>query len=356
MEDSGWFLLGLIVLPVLLVAVIVGPILRWVIYQETNKRESWGNLIALNPDYGLAKQTLFWIAILAPILYFFAFGLLAWHGYELSLTTQGFGEFIQSSKLPLGLASLSIPITALVAKLHSTAQTARQIGLASRQIAIAEKKNNNDLFYSHRKEFVYFYDVVGKTTWANEYETAYKIDPRIHSRLFKGDASEGVPVFKLDIAERLFKKLKVAERLLSDVITGRDLEKAHKDFLKYSINVFYLIEFFGIVDLKQNILKDCITMPYFDGGGTMREQYSAGVSSQQAVAIYRCVKSYLLSSVEFAGNEPGIAAIKRDEVDYVAYGIGYLSVNPDGLTVERVVEKFRYELSPEGTAKCIDLE
>ncbi|WP_027615470.1 hypothetical protein [Pseudomonas sp. LAIL14HWK12:I9] len=355
MENSGWVLLILILSPILVLGAIVCLFLRSLIYKETEKYESWKKLVLLNPDYGLAKQWLFWMAILVPVVYFVEFGFYAWKGYALDLTKDGFDEFIRSSKLPLGLLSLSIPITALVAKLHSTAQTARQIRLASRQISIVETKNNHDLFYSHRKEFVSYYDVVGELIWLDEYKTAYKIDPRIHARLFTGDASDGLPVLKREIIDTVIHNLRASEVLLSEIIKGRDLDKAHGDFVDYSREMFYLINLFGIRDLSEQIKKCCIYMPYIDVNGDMHKQCSAGTTNQQAVAIYRCVKSYLLSAVEFAGYKEGIAAIKRKEIDFIAFSGGYMNVNPDGLTIERVVARFLDDLASDGLATIKDM-
>lgn len=342
MDYSGWILAALIILPILLVGLVAGSFLWAVILKETGKRESLGNIISLNPNYGLAKQLLFWLSIVTPIIYFFAFGLFAWQGHSVSLTKSGFDTFIELSKMPFALASLSIPMTALVAKLHSTAQTAKQIGLASRQIKIAETKNNHDLFYSHRKEFVSFYDVVGELVWLDEFRTAYKIDPRIHARLFKGEPATGIPVLKYEYVDHAITKLRSAETLLSKIIMHDEprLDDAHTSFVDFSRDMFYLIRLFGIKDLSEQIIKCSIYMPYSDVKGQRHYQACAGTSTQQAVAIYRCVKSYLLSAVEFAGYHEGIEKVQQNPIPYIAMHTGYEFLNPKGLIIEKIINNF----------------
>ncbi|ENL8515676.1 hypothetical protein AB6H97_002712 [Providencia rettgeri] len=95
----------------------------------------------------LTQQTLFWLAILIPIVSFIYFGLFAWWGKTPVFSAHGFERFIKISTLPLGLLSLAIPFTAVINNIHRTVQTNEQINQA-------KKKNDFDLFYSHRKNFI----------------------------------------------------------------------------------------------------------------------------------------------------------------------------------------------------------
>ncbi|MBF4554840.1 hypothetical protein H7698_02055 [Pseudomonas sp. p50] len=85
------------------------------------------NTLTLNPRKGLLHQKLFWLCIIIPILYFIAFGYIAWQGYSISLTADGLATFLSTSTLPLALLSTSLPLTVIVASFHSTHQTALQI-------------------------------------------------------------------------------------------------------------------------------------------------------------------------------------------------------------------------------------
>lgn len=95
----------------------------------------------------LTQQTLFWLAIVIPIVSFIYFGLFAWWGKTPVLSAHGFERFIKISTLPLGLLSLAIPFTAVINNIHRTVQTNEQINQT-------KKKNEFDLFYSHRKNFI----------------------------------------------------------------------------------------------------------------------------------------------------------------------------------------------------------
>lgn len=95
----------------------------------------------------LTQQTLFWLAIVIPIVSFIYFGLFAWWGKTPVFSAHGFERFIKISTLPLGLLSLAIPFTAVINNIHRTVQT-------NEQIKQAESKNKSDFYFSHRKNTI----------------------------------------------------------------------------------------------------------------------------------------------------------------------------------------------------------
>lgn len=95
----------------------------------------------------LTQQTLFWLAIVIPIVSFIYFGLFAWWGKTPVFSAHGFERFIKISTLPLGFLTLAIPFTAVINNIHRTIQT-------NEQIEQTKRKSESDLFYSHRKDFV----------------------------------------------------------------------------------------------------------------------------------------------------------------------------------------------------------
>lgn len=95
----------------------------------------------------LTQQTLFWLAIVIPIVSFIYFGLFAWCGKTPVFSAHGFERFIKISTLPLGLLSLAIPFTAVINNIHRTVQT-------NEQIKQAESKNKSDFYFSHRKNTI----------------------------------------------------------------------------------------------------------------------------------------------------------------------------------------------------------
>jgi hypothetical protein len=67
--------------------------------------------------------------------------------YTFSWTAEGFNLFLELSKLPLGIASLSIPLGTIAAVMHRSAQTSKQIELS------LELSKNKD-FKEHRNDFI----------------------------------------------------------------------------------------------------------------------------------------------------------------------------------------------------------
>ncbi|ENM6580644.1 TPA: hypothetical protein ACPKAL_003244 [Vibrio alginolyticus] len=86
----------------------------------------------------LAKQPLFWLSLELPFLYFLSTGYFAWEGYTLNISASGFNTFIKISTLPVGILGLSIPLAVLVSRLHSTKQTASQLGKSQTQLRFTE--------------------------------------------------------------------------------------------------------------------------------------------------------------------------------------------------------------------------
>lgn len=102
----------------------------------------------------LTSQKMFWAAIFVPVLSFLYFGAFAWLGKSVDLSSEGLNKFIDISKLPLGLLSLSIPFVAIITSLHRSIQTAAQISTANNQIALVKKKNSLDELFLREKNFV----------------------------------------------------------------------------------------------------------------------------------------------------------------------------------------------------------
>ncbi|EOC1611884.1 hypothetical protein ACI49Z_003613 [Cronobacter turicensis] len=106
--------------------------------------------IEMNAE-ALTKQPLFLAALTIPFLSFITFGLVAWLGHNFQLDGEGLNNFLNISKLPLGLLSLSVPLGVIVSNIHRTIQT-------DKQIKEAQKKNKIDAFYAHRKNTIELLD------------------------------------------------------------------------------------------------------------------------------------------------------------------------------------------------------
>ncbi|EDW4513151.1 hypothetical protein YX86_002852, partial [Salmonella enterica subsp. enterica] len=108
------------------------------------------NAFSMNSE-PLTKQALFWSSIRIPFISFIYFGLFSWANYKFQFNQEGFNNFISISKLPLGLLSLCIPFVAIVNNIHRTIQT-------DEQIQQTKLKNRTDLFYSHQKNYIEYFN------------------------------------------------------------------------------------------------------------------------------------------------------------------------------------------------------
>lgn len=95
----------------------------------------------------LSKQFLFWLSILIPLLISLLLSIPLWLQTKIDLSANGYDNFLRIFKLPIGVLSLSIPLVAIVAHIHRTIQTAKQIELTN-------QKNTTDRFFSHNKHIV----------------------------------------------------------------------------------------------------------------------------------------------------------------------------------------------------------
>ncbi|MDI3370997.1 hypothetical protein QLG14_17325 [Pseudomonas sp. V104_10] len=253
--------------------------------------------LALDPDQGLGEQPLFWLVMLTPVTYFFLFGIVAWtDGYELSLDSYGFKQFWEITTLPVAMLSLAIPLTALVTYLHSTAQTARQI-----------EKNKHELFYIHRNQFVTYYEQIGSTRFSDGLKVSYKINPRVHARLFIGDVAEGTPMRKTQVFNSRIADLKVARRCLVRLMSQPPSPASFIDYLIFCRRVYKLIHFFTIGDLE--VILDEAS----HGARTSDKRRSRllGLSTDLAVDSFRCVENYLTSAIEFSGYADGLKKLPQ---------------------------------------------
>ncbi|HBK4770968.1 TPA: hypothetical protein LLS86_004549 [Serratia liquefaciens] len=114
-------------------------------------------ILSLN-DRNLARQPLFWISALSPFLFFIFLGYFSWRDYSFELSKDAYDNFMTISKFPLLILSLSVPLVAIVAHIHRTIQTEKQIihtqdqiANTQKQIALLEEKNKPDSYYAHVK-------------------------------------------------------------------------------------------------------------------------------------------------------------------------------------------------------------
>ncbi|MFJ3371004.1 hypothetical protein [Pseudomonas sp. NPDC086251] len=289
----------------------------------------------LHPDNGLVKQPLFWLSICAPAFYFIATGAVCWHGYEVSISAQGFSKFISISALPLALLSLAIPLGVTVARFHSTEQTAKQISIAANQLSIAQLKNNADAFYSHRKEFFAYFDKIGTINFLDSIEVKYQINPRLHGLIFKGNPETGTPKINAELISELVSKIKFIRNCLDHVLQNLEPERTLTWYTTAASDIYWIAVTLGISEINKDLNNASVTLTAFYQDGTAMRQRSIGTTTVQAISAYRCAKSYILTILHFAGDEKSIDEIYDGALPHIDTTSAYLRINTNGLVIDR---------------------
>ena len=293
------------------------------------------NTLRLHSDDGLVKQPLFWWSIFAPASYFAATGAVCWNGYGVSISAQGFATFISISALPLALLSMAIPLGVVVARFHSTEQTAKQISIAANQLMIAQLKNNADAFYSHRKEFFAYFDKIGTVKFLDTIEAKYQINPKLHGLIFKGKPETGTPKISVELISELVSKIKFVRSCLDHVLKDIEPEQTFTWYTTAASDIYWIAVTLGIREINSDLNNTSVTLTGFYEDGTAMRQRSLGTTTVQAISAYRCVKSYILTILHFAGDEQSIDEIYDGALAHIDTTSAYLRINTDGLVIER---------------------
>lgn len=276
-------------------------------------------LFKLSPEHGAMEQSLLWICLLIPVSYFLIIGLLAWHPHQLDISSAGFNNFIKISTLPLGLLSLSIPLTILVLRLHSTQQTALQIKKTEEQITIAKQKNNVDAFYSHRKALVEYFNHVEETQYEGGIIGKFKAHPRLHIKFFINTTPEnGIPELNTAKFEETLRKLKFARAHIGHAILFRtnNIQKRHH---KHHVHTqkWQAISYAKACNLIFEIADILVTPTIYATlkNRTIKQNYNFILKkprtiefqkinqTEELLGAYRYLRSYMRLLCEFSGHE-----------------------------------------------------
>ncbi|XQS16361.1 hypothetical protein ACJ6TS_20690 [Citrobacter telavivensis] len=175
----------------------------------------------------LTKQYLFKQSLRIPCLSSLYFGILSWVGHTPQFNNEGFINFIEISKLPIALLSLTIPFVIVVNNIHRTIQT-------DKQIEEAKRKNIADSYYSHFKHIVdYFTNLPPKTLkldipYVKDSKQEFKFNYPIH--LYKFIYNENDPEHGVLSTNRIYMK-KLTDLLLNivDLLENLNPSKSSTD-------------------------------------------------------------------------------------------------------------------------------
>lgn len=256
----------------------------------------------LDADRGLAEQGFLWLSICTPIAYFLLFGHFAWKNYSPDLSPEGFAEFLKISGLPLGLLSLSIPLSILVARIHATHQT-------SVQIQITRHKNNLDSYYAHRKAMFEYFSALQPITYPGEIKGDFHAHPRLHLRFFldKG-ASNGTPeVNKLYFDDSIRKISEIQEHIHQCLLINVKLNDRIIHYAKSCNKIYELAGTLTLPNIYETLKENSQDEQICLNSNDPKEQdlifSTVGKTTSELVGAYRYIRSFLRTLCEFAGHD-----------------------------------------------------
>jgi len=282
-------LIALIFLPVIAVVCLV-------MLNVGKGMRGWKRLkyaFTLHADKGLWQQGLFWVGVLTPFAYFLAVGGVIWHGYHIQIDKNGFDNFIQMSKFPITLLSLAIPFAVIVASFNTSNQTATQI-------EITRKKNNIDLFHSHRKEFFSYFNQIGKTDYFKILIFNNNIHPTLYLYFFKGTPANGTPTINIPRFEYIEGKIRDAKVNLNEVLKAEHGKDVVDVYIK---NLCPLVWDIARLLRMTEIYKTFEERSHVFNCDDDNSYKSLGSTTEEIVTAIRCINDFFTNISEFAGYE-----------------------------------------------------
>ncbi|MGC0841613.1 hypothetical protein [Pantoea agglomerans] len=283
----------------------------------------------LHPDKGLMQQGLLWLSIITPITYFIELLGMATEGYVLRLDGEGFKIFTSIATLPLAIASLTIPLSVLVARFHSSQQTAEQIK-ANRQ------KNNTDLFHSHRKELFSYFDQVGETKYLKNLVAKNKIHPRVHKVYFKGRPQDGVPSINEALFIEVEYKLRSARSYLVSVLENRNPDLTFSTYIaSFGGVIFELSQNLGLPEVAE-LMSSNRRVPFMLDNKRLQLE-TVGISTDEAIATFKLIENFFHNLCDFANYTSPYFIEDESKIEYN----NALRKIRDIPKEDRVIEKLR---------------
>lgn len=271
--------------------------------------------LTLHADKGLSEQGLLWLSIFTPLMYAIFFGIIVWSGHSILLTEDGLSNFVRISAFPLALISLSLPLSILVSRLHSTKQTAEQI-------KITRAKNNIDLFNSHRKDLFSYFSQIGEVNYLDCIQAKYKLHPKIHKIFFKGTPLLGTPVFCSEAFEDIESELSVTRQHLHSIITNANPSITYSLYIaNFSPAIYRLSLKLGIPEIYIDLADKSVSVPFDIKGGGRDKFLTAGRTTDEAIAAFRYIRNFFSNLCDFAGYEEKYTT--SESIKYIDEGLSY---------------------------------
>ncbi|PCM46525.1 hypothetical protein CP335_26945 [Pseudomonas fluorescens] len=253
----------------------------------------------IDANRGLAEQGYLWLSIFGPILYFLMFGQYSWEGYTLSVSSSGLTEFLKISTLPLGLLSLSIPLSILVARIHATHQT-------SVQIIATQFKNNVDGYYAHRKAMFEYFGALKKIVYLGKIEGDFHAHPRLHLRFFKDEGpTKGIPKIDNHRFKQVIDTLAEVKLNIHTTISNKNPMVSAIHYGKACDKIYELAGILTLPVIYDTLKSSSSQFTIYDADNLTNPKNitftKLGTSTEELIGSYRYIRSYMRVLCEFSG-------------------------------------------------------
>ena len=290
-----------------------------------NVLERLKGMVLLDAQKGLLKQGLFWLSIIVPISYFFSFGMIAWEEYTLNLSLKGLGVFFQISKIPFAFLSISIPMSVLVSRLHSTEQTAKQM-------ALMKLKNNMDAHYLHRSELFNYFDRINAVEYLGALTGKFNVHPRVHKNFFIVRPEFGIPDVNREMFHKIENLLDSSRLYIDSVLKNVNPEMTLNFYMcNACVCIWELSRSLGLPEIYHELGQRGLLVELNVNDGFLAKCLSVGTKTEDLIAAYRYISDYYLNLCDFANVEKKEA---EDKYRYLGIGGQFRSMKPPNVIEE----------------------
>lgn len=303
----------------------------------------------IDANRGLAEQGYLWLSILGPLLYFLMFGQYTWEGYTLSITPTGLTEFLKISTLPLGLLSLSIPLSILVARIHATHQT-------SVQIIATQFKNNVDGYYAHRKAMFEYFGALRTIVYLEKIEGDFHAHPRLHLRFFKDEGpTKGIPRIDNDRFKQVIDTLAAVRLNIHTAISNNTTpEVSAKHYGEACKKIYELAGILTLPVIYDSLKSSSTQFTIYDAINLTSPKNitftKIGQSTEELIGSYRYIRSYMRVLCEFSGYSVEFFD-EKETLPEIDKGNSFKSSPYNFRDISRILEMFQEKNSKTNTAQ-----
>lgn len=252
------------------------------------------SIFVLDVRKGLVHQGLLWLSIITPILLSVALGMWVWPKYEFDLSADGFKRFIEISVLPLAVMSISLPLSGLISKFHSTQQTAKQIEVVS-------YKNNLDAFYTHRKELIAYFAAMGEIEYLKVVSFSNSLHPVLHKRFFKGTPEEGTPVVDKGAFQSVERAILSGSKFLMGALENSGGLPALDCYLNACNEIFIAGDWLAIREIANGLMSKGVLVKSSKDEGVSFHFATVGTTTREILAAIRYVRGYYDNLCDYSG-------------------------------------------------------